>query len=518
MSTRRLQVDLDQARQTMRRSLLSRHAVAVPAHQREAASDHASAWMSQTGTESPVRPVAGRSGVSPAVLGKNTKSPSTKAAGRPNGETRAERREDRYRLRERLGRLTTNKRVASCGQHRISNEINPTIRVQQDAKGKTAHYTGVQLCGGIHLCPVCSPRIRQERATEIDQAAATWIAQHCTGAVMLLTLTLPHDHGERLADVLGTVRESFGALVSGRAWQTTKLDYGVQFYIASHDSTVGRNGWHPHLHILLFGRYALDDEDLAALERAIWKRWSDAVTKRGHRRPSRKHGVQLERARNRTDVARYVCQVVAGDDVDDARTVPVALEMARGDLKTSHHAGQRTVWQLLRDLTERRAREGEWTPAMDAADERDLALWLEWEKATKGVRAIRWSRGLRVAVGLDEEKSDEEIVAAEVGGVDVYVFPDTDSWKAVASTPGARAALIRAAETGGKHEVEWLITETLARWRMRRVRHGPSGQPVPRPVTLRGDAAEHVARPLSASPDDQTVHELPGRVRRPVAE
>lgn len=359
--------------------------------------------------------------------------------------------------------MTTIDRVRFCGQHRITTGANPSVRLN----GGVGHFAGVQLCGSIHNCPVCSPRIRQQRAVEIDAAAATWIA--AGGSVMLLTLTMPHDYGDKLSDVLGTVRDSFGAMVSGRAWQADKAGFGIQHYIVAHDATVGPSGWHPHLHTLLFGDAPLDDAAVLALGDRLHGRWSNAVTKRGYRAPSRLHGVQLEHARNRSDVAAYISQVVAGDALDDKKTVPVALEMARGDLKTSRHAGHRTHWQLLADLTTRRASAGEWTLADDRADSRDVRLWREWERATKGLRAMRWSKGLRRAVGLDDEKTDEEIVAEEIGGAEIFRFVDVDSWKAVSSTPGARTAVLRAAESGGAREVSWVVDETLRAWRARRL-------------------------------------------------
>jgi hypothetical protein len=331
---------------------------------------------------------------------------------------------------------------------------------------------------------VCSPRIRQARAQEIDAAAKVWVDRYGAGSVMLLTLTMPHDHAERLADLLRTIRSSFGAMISGKAWQTDKGRFGLDFYIVAHDTTVGANGWHPHLHVMLFADRVITDEEVETLGDRMHKRWARAVKKRGHREPSRAHGIQLERARSRTDVARYVCQVIAGNEDDDQKTVPVALEVARGDLKTSRFNGQRTHWQVLSDFTERRAKDGEWTEEDEKADNRDVALWQEWEKATKGVRAIRWAQGLRAAVGLADEKTDEEVVAEEVGGEEVFTFTDADSWKAVASTPGARALVLRAAESGGQAEVSWAVHELLRAWRARRLRHGLGSQPTS-PLSVR---------------------------------
>lgn len=405
---------------------------------------------------------------SDVLLGKTTKLPSPPVTTEEESERRKSRRGYRFRLRDQLSKLTTVSRVGACGRCRVDRASAPVIRIQGELFDRVAHYSGVRLCGSVHLCPVCSPKIRQRRADDIDTAAQRWIEANGAGSVMLLTLTMPHDYGEGLADLLRTVRASFGAMVSGKAWQMDKANFGVDFYIVAHDTTVGVNGWHPHLHVLLFGGRELNDLEVMALGDRLHARWSRAVVKRGHRPPSREHGTQLERARTRRDVTRYIAQVVAGDDDDDRRTKPVALEMARGDLKTARMAGHRTPWQVLDDLVSRRARSGDWTPADDADDDRDVALWREWEKATKGVQAIRWSRGLRKAVGLTTEKTDEEIVAEEVGGVNCFTFPEDLSWRAVSSTPGARAAVLRAAERGGPPAVKALVGAILRKWQDRR--------------------------------------------------
>ena len=148
---------------------------------------------------------------------------------------------------------------------------------------------------------------------EVDTAATTWIERYGTGSVSFLTLTMPHDHGEKLADLLQTIRVSFAAIVSGEAWQTDKERYGLRFYIVAYDATVGVHGWHPHLHIMLFGDRALDNGEVRELGDRLYSRWVRAVTNRGHRAPTRANGLQFERAHRRGDLARYVCQIIAGD-------------------------------------------------------------------------------------------------------------------------------------------------------------------------------------------------------------
>lgn len=307
-----------------------------------------------------------------------------------------------------------------------------------------AHFAHIMLCGRVWLCPVCGPRIRQERAVELDYACSRWIEQHGVGSVMLLTLTMPHDHGESLADLIKTIGESFTSLVSGRAWQDDKRDFGVAHWVRAHDITYGKHGWHPHFHIVILARAPLDPILLVSLEDRLHARWVRVVSNRGCRPPSRQHGITLEQARNRVDAARYVCQVVTGDQDQPSS---VAFEVARGDLKTSTHAGHRTPWQVLNDFA-------------DTGSATDLRLWHEWERATMGVQAIRWSSGLRKEVGLGKEETDEEIVEAVVGGEVVYTFTMPE-WRLLCLTSGGRAKALRLAEDGGALAVRQFMAELM---------------------------------------------------------
>jgi hypothetical protein len=255
---------------------------------------------------------------------------------------------------------------------------------------------------------------------------------------------MPHDFGEPLADLLGTIREAFGSVVSGRAWQESKSTFGLAHYIRSHDCTVGPSGWHPHLHIVLFAITRLSASEILELRAKLHSRWEAAVVKRGHRPPSLEHGIHLEQARNRSDVARYVCQVVIGDD---SKPAAVAMEVARGDLKTSKHMGYRTPFEVLASFGE-------------SGDLAELRLWQEWERATHGVHAIRWSNGLRSAISLTAEKTDAEIVAVEIGGELVYTFSGYE-WGAVCRARGARSHILDHAERGGPSAVASYVSELL---------------------------------------------------------
>jgi hypothetical protein len=319
---------------------------------------------------------------------------------------------------------------------------------------------------------------------------------------------MPHDWGERLAETRAVVRDSFSAVTSGRPWRRLCERFGLAHHVAAVDVSHGKNaGWHPHLHVVVLGTRRLNDGEVRALRRLLYVAWAGAMRRAGRRLPSYQHGVDVERARSRRDVGRYVCQVV-GEDDDDRRAWGVAQEAARTDLKRSHAPGHRSPWQVLESFAE-------------TGDADDLALWHEYEQAMKGATAVKLGRGLRAAVGLGAEMSDEEIVAVEVGGETVYTFTDAGAWLATCEVRGGRARVLRAAEQWGASGCARMVAAIVRRWQYRRTRlgSGASGSSSPtRPTTptpATHDVQDHTQEPRLSMRD--VPHSAPLRPARPHA-
>lgn len=439
-------------------------------------------------------PPRGCGGAAPASLGTTTKIPS----GPPGpadpaqlAQLAADRRRARFYLREVLRDASQVGRVGACGRRRINAERDPEVKLADQEGRRAAHFAGVQLCGRVWLCPVCGPHIRQVRALEVDRGLSRWLSgevEHggalvTAPVVMLLTLTVRHSRRDSLAALVGQIKASFTALVSGRAWVDTRADFGLVGFIRAHDTTVGPNGWHPHLHVILLGSRALDVRELRALKRSLYRRWAGTLGRLAgdEARPSYRNGIDLELARSSADVARYVAQVGAGEDApaiaarvarsagpllvetagaeavsgEARRARPVALELARGDLKTARTVDgrkHRTPWEVLADLAA-------------TGDVADLELWREWERATKGVHALQWSKGLKKLLGV-ADTTDDEIVAVEVGGEVLYTF-DAEAWQAVTMTHGARARVLELAEKKGARAIAAYVAGMRDAWERR---------------------------------------------------
>lgn len=337
----------------------------------------------------------------------------------PDADTRVSRRHVRHAQREVLWSESRIERVRKCGRVPVSSDGYVTIK---DNAG-VAHYAGLATCGSIWACPVCSAKIRNHRSLEISTGAATW--DRANNAVYMITLTMPHDFGMPLAKLIPVIADSFRAVISGRAWVRLRDSLGIAGTIRSMEVTHGANGWHPHLHVLVFLDGDPDAEKLADLAIHVRRTWAKAITACGYRVPNA-HGVDIQRCYSAAEAGQYIAKTQDGRAAGN--------ELARGDLKSGRRGG-RTPFEILDDFR--------WT-----GDLHDLELWHEYERATRGRQAITWSKHLREKLELLPEIENEEVAAAEVGGEDLAVIA-IYQWKRIVAVPGLSGWLLDLAEQGG---------------------------------------------------------------------
>lgn len=291
-------------------------------------------------------------------------------------------------------------RLWKCGRY-LRDPAGTDIAV----KNGSAYFTGLTTCGSVWACPVCSARIRQRRALEIETA----VLQHLQsgGGVGFLTLTLPHQRDDELAQLLGVVQGAWKGTQQSRGVRALGAELELSGRIRSTEITYGAwHGWHPHLHVLL-----LTDRDTceSAWEhaRGIFSRaWAHAVVRLGADRPGEDVGVTLARV-ERAEIGQYLAKV------QDHYGEPSSLgrEMARGDVKRGRKRS-RTPFELAEAAVQGVVPE--------------LPLWWTYEQATKGRRAIEWSRGLKARFDV-AEVADEDLAAADVDG-DRVVRVDGEQW------------------------------------------------------------------------------------------
>lgn len=251
----------------------------------------------------------------------------------------------------------------------------------------TAHLSGVRRCGSPWSCLLCAPVIRERRAIEIDQGVSMLLERG--GAAVFATFTLPHHRGDALEPRLCEVTKAMQSTLKGSGWDRRRQRLGYIGAIRSVEVTDGPNGWHPHNHCLLLFERPITEKERRDLEGWLRMRWARVVAQSGFGRING-HGLDARTVTSSGDLSGYLCKVEKGWGV--------GLELARSDLKKS--SGLAPLDHLRNFAT--------------TGDVASGQRWLEYERATFGKRAIRWSPGLRAKLlGADEESSDEELAASE---------------------------------------------------------------------------------------------------------
>lgn len=271
----------------------------------------------------------------------------------------------------------------------------PVYVVRRD--GSRIQLRGLQTCGNGWSCPVCVVNKSNVRRAELRSAREQHRA--AGGELVLLTLTIPHPgpYGADLGRALAALRGSRDALLSGR--MAVDLKHWAPHRAVSLEVTHGRNGWHPHLHVLLFlrsGERYTGEAFIAAWLKRLREKWRAAVVRHGFPPPSDAHGVDVRTA---NDCDTYIAKW----GVDE--------EMSKGHQKRGKN-GNRGPWRILDDYA-------------DHGDERDGELFVEYAAAFKGRHHLHWSHGAKKHFDLDnvqldaadDDLADEAVTVAEIPGV-----------------------------------------------------------------------------------------------------
>lgn len=354
-----------------------------------------------------------------------------------------DRRASRLIFRRQLTKISRLPRFKRCGWA-------PHGRSQVGLGLQDGHagVVGVTACGSIHVCPCCAPVIREQRAADIQLATAEWLRRG--GQVLWATFTLPHGLGDGLADSWAAVQLAYSEM-----WKRLRHVIGSEFLgqIRVVEQTYGKAGWHPHIHALWF---VSTDVKLPTLLEAVGPLWRNAVEGAGWRRPEPSvmtgefHDVKISRLgldpAGAVRLARYCAKVRSEDE-----TWGIGRELSRGDVKKGRSRG-RTPMEIGRDAV--------------AGDAQSVTLWREYEQASRGRNAIRWSPKLRVFLlaGV-RELSDEEIVSRAQLVLRVALTPR--GWRVLRKLPAALAVALELLEADRLDVLGDLLADlgvTVAEW------------------------------------------------------
>jgi hypothetical protein len=242
---------------------------------------------------------------------------------------------------------------------------------------------GVGRCGSLAECPVCARAECERRAVEL-QGMVRRYERDGGGIVYMVTVTAAHQWGDDLRELRSNVTAAWRGVWTGAPAARRKAALGVDGFVRALEVTHGRNGWHPHLHCLVFMRGELDAAGQRALGDWVFERWAKQCERRSMRPPERKYAVDVIRS----CATRYVAKMGLVDEV------------AKGIAKRGKR-GNRSPWQILAD-------------AAEAGRPADIAAWDAWCEGIRGARWLTWTSSLRKRWSYErhEQRPEPRLLAA----------------------------------------------------------------------------------------------------------
>jgi hypothetical protein len=333
-----------------------------------------------------------------------------------------------YQLQDIAASLLPHERVAACMRHVVPEHL-AEVKYNDDT-GK-AHYSGIGVCGSTWTCPICASRINAERGRELELGLEHW--QLMGGSAILITTTVQHAHGDSLTVLIDTLKSAWRSLKAGRAWSDFKCKYGVMGDVTALEVLHSyKTGWHPHQHTIMLFDHVLTQQEISSIRAFLSERWTYMVGKSGGYASSC-YGLDVRGGGDMQSVGKYLSKL--GSQWDISR------EVTGGMFKRS---ASRSPFQLLEGFNN--------------GSEHDGLLFQEYAEATKGKNQLRYSRGLKAMLLLDEDLTDEDIATSETPEEQeaVTVVSLTSVQFAYVVRVGAREQLLKVTEAvKGSTEMVW---------------------------------------------------------------
>jgi len=365
------------------------------------------------------------------------------------------RRVSRHEAQRLLWRITDVRRLAYCGRVVADKAAGVTFRLTGTAgqPGARGGISGLQTCGSVWSCPVCSEKVNAQRQAELQAGLERWVAEG--NSIVFGTFTMQHSPGQRLEHLWDAVSPCWSKVTSGPSWSGGKRQegdrqrFGIAGWCRVVEVTHGNSGWHPHVHALFFVRGQIDDAAIDDMRGRFFQRWNCELGRRGLRslefdKDGHAVAVDLRRVVNPAEgMADYFAKntylsnelrdaAADATEVASTSTSAAAYEVTGSHSKKARGSG-RTPFQLLADLVDVQRTEfghvdvstgeileGESLVSSRSKPTRDFALWREWEETSRGRRQFNWSQGIRDLLGIGVEETDEDIAAAaDLAGVPI---------------------------------------------------------------------------------------------------
>lgn len=350
-------------------------------------------------------------------------------------EQQAEARVRRFAMQSTAARVLPGERVAHCLRRRVP--VAKSVDVQYVQETHSAHYRGLQTCSSVWHCPMCAALISEKRRDELSELVKAHVK--AGGSVYMTTYTIKHSRYDDLAALLSRFLAARRRMRQGRQGVALRKDFQVIGTVSVLEVTWSEvNGWHPHVHELVFSsRAEMDVTGYGATARAAWER---AAAAEGL--SMNDHGFEIQRTYGA--VADYIAKY--GREPAIENVWGVEAEMTKGHIKQGRGTEEHyTPFALLAAI-----HDGE------EGSELLAGKFAEYARVFKGRKQLTYSPGLKARYQV-EEKTDEDLMAEHEHEAMTLVELQDEQWSGVLAND-ARAEVLEEARTGRPGRVLSLLT------------------------------------------------------------
>lgn len=338
-------------------------------------------------------------------------------------------RVERFVLQSAARSILPSSRMAKC--LRYVQKQRESVEIWRSTQYKRAHYAGLQTCSSVWACPVCSAKISERQRAELQ----TLIAAHeaAGGVVLLVTRTVPHSRRDDLGDLLDRIAKAERSYTGHRDYKGLMQGVGLVGKVRAVEVTYGEaNGWHPHVHELVFLACAVHLPDL---EDELSRIWQGAALRAGLPLPSRAHGLTVQ---DGSKAAKYASKWGLESELTQ-------WHRKRGKIES------RTPFDLLRDVV---GKDDAWA----------AVLFRQYAEAFHGRHQLQFSRGLKLRYQI-AELSDAELANRQDDDAVLLGALSLDQWRLICKVE-QRGAILEVAAMWGWEGVVQLV-EGFQRWQQR---------------------------------------------------
>lgn len=310
----------------------------------------------------------------------------------------------RWARQSTANRLLQGERVAKCYRVKVKKKIETLI----SKKYKRAFYKGLMTCGSVWHCPVCAAKITERRRVELQKVIDLAKAQGFY--FVFVTFTLQHTIKDELEDVADVLTAALTRLKNGGFYNDFKIRWGFAGDVTNAEIMYGAaHGWHFHKHALFFTQKNISAEDCQQIQLELVEQYQNQLKKKVKGKSYYAHPIHGVNVRVGDS---YVADYLAKFGHEPGPAWSLASEVSKSFTKSARQFEHYTPFQLL-DLHRLNPQAG-WG-----------SVFKEYAEAMKGSKQLRYSKQLRLNLGITEpEKSDEEIAAEEED--DSYLFSEID--------------------------------------------------------------------------------------------